>query len=49
MPGVGSYNDTVELSKFGKYQNSKYRGGTQAKFGRTSRASFVDDTVRAVQ
>jgi len=42
VPGAGQYKSGENISGFGKYNNSKHLGGTIAKFGRSSRATFVD-------
>lgn len=46
MPGAGHYQNIEPISNVGKYSMSKHVGGTQAKFGRTSRATFLDDAVK---
>lgn len=46
MPGAGQYKSGENISGFGKYNNSKHLGGTIAKFGRSSRATFVDEVVK---
>lgn len=49
VPGSGYYNAELYLSNNGKYSNSKYKGGTQAKFSRTSRATFIDETKNSIK
>ena len=39
------YKDPIKLSAVGQYQNSKYKGGTQAKFARTQRKSYFDESA----
>lgn len=46
VPGAGKYEDIARLSGLGKYANSKYKGGTQAKFGNSKRKTFFDNAVR---
>ena len=45
MPGVGQYKEEVKISGFGKYTNSKYKGGTQAKFAISKKKSYFDDSA----
>lgn len=45
-PGVGKYNATQGISNSGKYINSQIKGGSQPKFGRQSRATFLDETIK---
>ena len=46
LPGVGQYQNTEPISTVGKYNNSKYKGGTIAKFMKTPRATFFDNATR---
>ena len=43
VPGAGHYKEEVKISGIGKYSNSKYKGGTQAKFAISKRKSYFDD------
>lgn len=47
FPGVGEYKNTEPISSIGKYALSKHVGGTQAKFNKTSRATFLDEAAKA--
>lgn len=47
LPGVGEYKNTQPISSVGKYALSKHLGGTQAKFNKTSRATFLDEAAKA--
>ena len=47
VPGAGKYHDDVKISGVGKYTNSKYKGGTQAKFQNSRRFTYFDAAVKS--
>ena len=47
VPGAGHYKNEEPISDKGKYTNSKHFGGTQAKFGKSMRTTFLDEAAKA--
>lgn len=47
VPGVGKYEQMVNISGSGKYANAKYRGGTQAKFNKSRRITYFDKAIQS--